>query len=74
MKKMALLATCLYSLDVVVKKDFPVYNEDGVVKMRLKKPDMIFTGFGEMAKQFEVNSVEHCLWREFLIEFGDVIK
>lgn len=70
----ALLATALYSLEVVVKQDFPVYNDDGVVKMRLKKPDMMFTGFSDMANQFDSNSVERKMWNEFLNNFGDVMR
>ena len=51
MDKMAIIDGALKQLEVVCKgKDnVPIYEDDGVVKLKLKKPDMIYEGFKSIA-------------------------
>jgi len=73
-EKEILIISALSQLIVVVKKDFPVFNEDGVVKLRLKKPDMIFIGFSDIAEEYGSASPEKKLWKEFLNDFEECLR
>lgn len=69
-----LMISALSQLQVVIKKDFPVYNEDGVVKLRVKKPDMFFVGFSNIAEEYGSASPERKLWKDFLINFESSLR
>lgn len=56
--KYAIVDGVLNQLIIVVKKDLPVMNEDGTVKLRLRKPDLVFEGFSKIADKYSGNSAE----------------
>jgi len=69
-----LMISALSQLQIVVKKDFPVFNEDGVVKLKLKKPDMFFAGFSSIAEEYGSVSPERKLWKDFIYNFTDCLR
>jgi hypothetical protein len=63
----------LYQLSIVYKKDLPVYNDDGTIKLKLKKPDMVFMGFSLVAAKYEDASAEIKNYNNLKSEFSEVL-
>lgn len=72
-KQKALFAGALYSIEVVYKKDFVAYDEDGVIKMKLLKPDMIFVGYSGIAEKYGYDSPEMMVWQDFINVFDSIL-
>ncbi len=68
-EKQALFDSALTQLDVVYKKDLPYFQEDGVVKLKLIKPDMKYEGFSVMADRYGSKSPDIKVWDEFMDNF-----
>ena len=73
-EKEALFDGALEHLEVVYKKDFPVYHDDGVIKLKLVHPDMVYVGYSIIAERHGVKSPEIKTWLEFREEFKDVLN
>lgn len=56
--KYAIIDGVLNQLIIVYKKDMPVMNDDGTVKLKLFKPDLVFEGFSKIADKYTSNSAE----------------
>lgn len=63
----------LNQLDIVYKKDMVVYNDDGTVKLKLKKPDMVFMGFSHVAAKYGTASTEIKNYDELKSKFSEVL-
>ncbi len=72
--KEALFDGALEHLEIVYKKDFPVYQDDGVVKMKIVHPDMVYLGYSIIAERHGAKSPEIKSWLEFREEFKDVLN
>jgi len=71
--KEALFDGVLEQIEIVHKKGLPVYNDDGIVKMRLISPDMVYHGYSVIANRHGIHSPEVKSWIEFKDEFKDIL-
>lgn len=70
--KKAIIDGALEQLEICTKKDDVVMNDDGTVKLKLVKPDLVYEGFLAIAERYEGNSAEVKKMRELKGEFGDI--
>lgn len=73
-EKEAVFDGALEHLEVVYKKEMPVYNDDGVIKLKKKHPDMNYCGFSVIADRYGVRSPEIKAWVELKDEFREVLN
>ena len=69
----AVIDGALNQIIIVEKKGMPVYNDDGTVKIKLKKPDMVYEGFSEIAEKYGSDSPEIKKYRHLNSEFEGIL-
>lgn len=72
-EKQAVIDGALNQIIIVEKKDMPAYNDDGTVKIKLKKPDMVYEGFSEIAEKYGSDSPEIKKYRHLNSEFEGIL-
>lgn len=72
-EKQAVIDGALNQIEIVEKKDLPAYNDDGTVKIKLRKPDMIYEGFSAIAEKYGPDSPEIKNYRHLNSEFEDIL-
>lgn len=72
-EKEAVIFGALSQLEVKCKDGMPILQDDGVVKLVLKKPDMVFEGFSVCASKYRTKSPEHKAFTQLTVEFNDIL-
>ena len=72
-EKQAVIDGALNQIIIVEKKGMPTYNDDGTVKIKLKKPDMVYEGFSEIAEKYGSDSPEIKKYRHLNSEFEGIL-
>ena len=72
-EKQAVIDGALNQIEIVEKKNLPAYNDDGTVKIKLRKPDMIYEGFSRIAEKYGSDSPEIKKYRHLNSEFEDIL-
>lgn len=72
-EKEAVIFGALSQLEVKCKDGMPILQDDGVVKLVLKKPDMVFEGFSVCASKYRIKSPEHKAFTQLTVEFNDIL-
>ena len=72
-EKQAVIDGALNQIIIVEKKDMPAYNDDGTVKIKLKKPDMVYEGFSEIAEKYGSDSPEIKKYRHLNSDFEGIL-
>ena len=72
-EKEAIIFGALNQLEIKYKDNIPVFQDDGVVKLSLKSPDMVFMGFSKCADKYQDKSPEREAFKQLTTEFNDVL-
>jgi hypothetical protein len=72
-EKQAVIDGALNQIEIVEKKNLPAYNDDGTVKIKLRKPDMVYEGFSRIAEKYGSDSPEIKKYRHLNSEFEDIL-
>jgi len=72
-EKQAVIDGALNQIMIVEKKDLPAYNDDGTVKIKLRKPDMIYEGFSRIAEKYGSDSPEIKKYRRLNSDFEGIL-
>ena len=72
-EKQAVIDGALNQIEIVEKKDLPAYNDDGTVKIKLRKPDMIYEGFSRIAEKYGSDSPEIKKYRRLNSDFEGIL-
>ena len=72
-EKQAVIDGALNQIEIVEKKNLPAYNDDGTVKIKLRKPDMIYEGFSRIAEKYGSDSPEIKNYRHLNSEFEGIL-
>ena len=72
-EKQTVIYGALNQIEIVEKKDMPAYNDDGTVKIKLKKPDMIYEGYSTVAEKYGAYSPEIKNYRHLNSEFEGIL-
>ena len=73
-KKVALINAALSQISVCQDKNsMPIFQDDGVVKLKLLKPDIIYTGFSNIIEKFGSNSPDIQAWDDLKSNFAGLI-
>ena len=72
-EKQAVIYGALNQIEIVEKKNLPAYNDDGTVKIKLRKPDMIYEGYSTIAEKYGSDSPEIKNYRHLNSEFEDIL-
>jgi hypothetical protein len=73
-KKTALLSAALHQIEVALdKNDMPVFQDDGVVKLKLMKPDIMYFGFSEVIEKYGSDSPDIRAWDDLKSEFTGLL-
>jgi len=72
-EKEAVIYGALNQIVIKHKDGMPIFQDDGVVKLVLKAPDMVFIGFSECARKYKDKSPEKEALRRLKAEFSDII-
>ena len=72
-EKQAVIFGALNQIEIVEKKNLPAYNDDGTVKIKLRKPDMIYEGYSTIAEKYGSDSPEIKNYRHLNSEFEDIL-
>ena len=72
-EKQAVIDGALNQIEIVEKKNLPAYNDDGTVKIKLRKPDMIYEGFSRIAEKYGSDSPEIKKYRHLNSEFEGIL-
>ena len=72
-EKLAVIDGALNQIEIVEKKDLPAYNDDGTVKIKLRKPDMIYEGYSTIAEKYGSDSPEIKKYRRLNSDFEGIL-
>jgi len=72
-EKEAVIYGALNQIIIKHKNGAPVFQDDGVIKLTLKQPDMVFIGFSDCARKYEDKSPEKEAFRRLKAEFSDIL-
>ena len=72
-EKQAVIDGALNQIEIVEKKDLPAYNDDGTVKIKLRKPDMIYEGYSNIAEKYGSDSPEIKKYRRLNSDFEGIL-
>lgn len=72
-EKEAIIFGALNQLEIKCKDDIPILQDDGVVKLVLKRPDMIFEGFSKCAEKYKIKSPEHKAFTQLTTDFNNIL-
>lgn len=72
-EKQAVIDGALNQIEIVEKKDLPAYNDDGTVKIKLRKPDMIYEGYSTIAEKYGSDSPEIKKYRRLNSDFEGIL-
>lgn len=72
--KIALLNAALFQICICTdKNDLPLFQEDGVVKLKLNKPDIYYFGFSEIIQKFGADSPDIKAWNNLKTDFSGIL-
>jgi len=72
-EKHAIIEGALSQLEISEKSGVVNYNDDGTVKLKLKKPDMVFIGNSKIAEKYRSSSPEMKAFMELKTEFSNIL-
>lgn len=73
-EKHAIIFGAYNQIEIIKDKDgIPSSRDDGAVKLRVKKPDIIFTGFIQCLEKFGFDSPEMKAFQKLKLDHGDVL-
>lgn len=72
-EKQAVIDGALNQIEIVEKKNLPAYNDDGTVKIKLRKPDMVYEGFSVIAEKYGSDSPEIKKYRRLNSDFEGIL-
>lgn len=72
--KDALLNAALHQIiECTDKTGMPVFHEDGVVKLKLNKPDIYYVGFSEIIQKYGSDSPDIKMWNRLKTDFSGIL-
>ncbi|HHX32218.1 MAG TPA: hypothetical protein GX712_06475 [Bacteroidales bacterium] len=72
-EKEAVIYGALNQIVIKHKDGMPIFQDDGVVKLVLKRPDMIFEGFSKCAEKYKIKSPEHKAFTQLTTDFNNIL-